>query len=311
MARIFFERAPSGFRTVRGEVVKKIQRSLKSQGFDPGDIDGVYGDRTERALIAYQQAMGIAVSGKVDEKSWGRLVAPQLPTIYDRCLQLTADFEGHGFSKLEGNFDGAGLTWGIIGFTLKNGEIQAILKEVQAQHPQLLDDAFGSLKAKLASVLAGSLAKQMQWAQDITIGRLGTKVLPEWAEAFSRLGDFPEVQVIQLNRVQRYWDIASGDANAFNLQSEIGVSLCFDIAVQNGGIDTTEAQRIRKKILESPPTTEQDCRVIIANVVAENSKPQWVEDVRRRKLTIATGRGEVHGTHYAIQSWGIDEAPLL
>jgi hypothetical protein len=116
----------------------------------------------------------------------------------------------------------------------------------------LLDEAFGNLKAKLASVLSGSLAKQMQWAQDITIGRFGTKMLPEWAEAFSQLGDFPEVQAIQLNRVQRYWDIALRDADAFRLQSEIGISLCFDIAVQNGGVDTIETHRIRKKIQETP-----------------------------------------------------------
>jgi hypothetical protein len=30
-----------------------------------------------------------------------------------------------------GNFDNAWLTWGIIGFTLKHGEIQKIIKEVR------------------------------------------------------------------------------------------------------------------------------------------------------------------------------------
>ena len=37
--------------------------------------------------------------------------------------------EGHGFTMVAGDFDGAGLTWGIIGFTLKHGEIQRIVQE--------------------------------------------------------------------------------------------------------------------------------------------------------------------------------------
>jgi hypothetical protein len=48
----------------------------------------------------------------------------RVPAVFDRSLQLTAAFEGHGFTKLEGNFDGAGLTWGIIGFTWSNNQLQ-------------------------------------------------------------------------------------------------------------------------------------------------------------------------------------------
>ena len=45
---------------------------------------------------------------------------------------------------------------------------------------------------------------------------------------------------------------------------------------------------------------------IIANRRAEASRPRWIEDVRTRKLTIATGRGTVHGMHYELdQEYGI------
>lgn len=40
-----------------------------------------------------------------------------IPAALDRSLQVTAAFEGHGFGMLQGNWDGAWLTWGIIGFT--------------------------------------------------------------------------------------------------------------------------------------------------------------------------------------------------
>jgi hypothetical protein len=40
----------------------------------------------------------------------------------------------------------------------------------------------------------------------------------------------------------------------------------------------------------------------VANCVAEASNPEWAEDVRRRKLCIANGRGVVHGTDYDIEA---------
>lgn len=311
MARILFQRAASGFRTVRGSLVKDVQRKLRENACDPGDLDGVYGDQTERALVQYQQKNGLSPHGKVDEDLWKKLVASTIPGILDRCLQLTADFEGHGFTKIQGNFDGAGLTWGIIGFTWKNREIQKILEEVNTQHPQLLDKAFGRLKSTLLEKLTLSLDEQMQWAQELSFGRQGVKVQLEWSEAFSTLGDFSEVQAIQLERVRKYWDRARNDVQQFGLQSELGMSLCFDIAVQNGGIDAEESGRIRKKLQATPPTSEQDRRIVIANIVADNSNPRWMEDVRQRKLTIATGRGSVHGAQYEVKTWGVDELPAF
>jgi hypothetical protein len=47
--------------------------------------------------------------------------------------------------------------------------------------------------------------------------------------------------------------------------------------------------------------------VCIADVVAENSRPKYVEDVRERKRTIATGEGRVHRSRYALRDWGIAE----
>jgi len=41
---------------------------------------------------------------------------------------------------------------------------------------------------------------------------------------------------------------------------------------------------------------------IIANRRAEAAKPRWVEDVRARKLCIASGAGEVHGIPYDLEA---------
>ena len=96
-------------------------------------------------------------------------------------------------------------------------------------------------------------------------------------------------------------------AAKFGLKSERGLALCFDIAVQNGGISQAEERRIRRLFAETPPSSELDRRVVIADVVAEDSKPRFIEDVRLRKRAIAVGEGTVHGARYATRDWGIDE----
>ena len=114
------------------------------------------------------------------------------------------------------------------------------------------------------------------------------------------------MQDIQLRRVKKYWNTGDRDAGRFHLKTEAGIALCFDIAVQNGGIDNdTEARRITTWIKDNPGASERELLIRIADVVAENSRPQYVEDVRKRKRTIGTGDGEVHGARYATRDWGL------
>jgi putative peptidoglycan binding protein len=309
MPRIFFQRAPGGFRTVRGEVIKKLQQALKSGGFLQDIADGVYGGNTETAVTAFQQQNQLPATGKVDDQTWQKLMSSPAPDLKQRCLQLTADFEGTGFTKAVGNFDGAGITWGIIGFTLSNGELGAVLKEIRTKNPAGFSAAFGDLESKIVQVLGSSHTDQMSFANSISVGSSKMKILPVWEAAFEKLGSDAVAQEVQLQRTQKFFDRAEIDRQHFNVQNELGLALCFDIAVQNGGIDATERARIQNKINQNHPATQQDLRIIIANVVAENSNHKFIEDVRRRKLTIATAQGTVHGSTFAVKTWGLDDLP--
>jgi putative peptidoglycan binding protein len=310
MARVYFRRAAQGFRAVRGEVVRRVQLALRAGGSDPGTIDAIYGGDTERGLKDFQSRHRFAATGTLTDETWSALMTESAPPIRDRCVQLTADFEGHGFEKVAGNFDGAGLTWGIIGFTLQHGEVQRILTEVHERHPALLGQAFGDLADELRRMLRLGRPAQIAWADGISIGTNKDRVEPPWERAFAALGSAPEVQAIQLRRVDPYWDLARRDVGRFGLSTEAGLALCFDIAVQNGGIDSEdEERRIRQALTDHPPAAERDVLVVIADVVAENSRPEFVENVRRRKRTIATADGTVNGARYATGDWGIDESP--
>lgn len=46
-----------------GETVKKIQQRLKNWGYYSGDVDGIYGSRTESAVKSFQKKNGLTMDG--------------------------------------------------------------------------------------------------------------------------------------------------------------------------------------------------------------------------------------------------------
>ena len=53
----------------RGEVVEKLQKALKNEGFYNGSIDGVYGDGTISAVKNFQKAKGLGADGIAGAKT--------------------------------------------------------------------------------------------------------------------------------------------------------------------------------------------------------------------------------------------------
>jgi Putative peptidoglycan binding domain len=57
-----------------GAQVRALQRALKSLGYSPGTIDGVYGPSTQQAVKNFQQANGLTVDGILGPKTLDALV---------------------------------------------------------------------------------------------------------------------------------------------------------------------------------------------------------------------------------------------
>ncbi len=49
--------------------VKLVQTALKEAGFDPGAIDGKMGTKTKKAIMAFQNAVGLQADGKIGYKT--------------------------------------------------------------------------------------------------------------------------------------------------------------------------------------------------------------------------------------------------
>ena len=60
-------------RGAKGQRVRELQQTLKSKGFDPGDIDGDFGPATEAAVRAFQASEGLLVDGIAGPKTLSAL----------------------------------------------------------------------------------------------------------------------------------------------------------------------------------------------------------------------------------------------
>lgn len=57
----------------RGGEVTQIQERLQELGYDPGTADGIFGTRTQQAVIAFQQDMGLDADGIVGKNTLAAL----------------------------------------------------------------------------------------------------------------------------------------------------------------------------------------------------------------------------------------------
>lgn len=63
----------------RGPAVKELQSSLKELGFDPGNIDGIFGPSTAEAVIAFQKDRRIIADGIAGPQTFNALKLPTTP----------------------------------------------------------------------------------------------------------------------------------------------------------------------------------------------------------------------------------------
>ena len=313
-----------------GPEVSKIQTRLRELGLYLGPIDGVFGGGTEVAVTAFQQANALVVDGRVGPQTWAALFAGaeiEKPLIANkplefRCMALTGAFETNRpfpdcFAGLSGDFDGQGISFGVLQWNLGQGSLQPLLQEMDTNYPQVLQGIFDQDYPVLQAMLRASREEQLAWARSIQDLRRFVLLEP-WQGQFKALGRRQEFQDIQVKFGTALYEQALALCDTYGVSSGRAAALMFDIKVQNGSIsDLVRAQIERDfKQLDAPGDADpgglkEVARLrIIANRRAEAANPRWVEDVRTRKLTIADGEGTVHGNYYNLEEqYGIALSP--
>jgi len=83
--------------TLNQVLVKRIQGQLRNCGYDPGPIDGVYGDRTADAVTSLQRQKGLEVTGVLNQPTLDTLKqsSAQVISIGDFFNNLCHDFPAY------------------------------------------------------------------------------------------------------------------------------------------------------------------------------------------------------------------------
>ncbi|WP_457621446.1 peptidoglycan-binding domain-containing protein [Persephonella sp.] len=311
-----------------GEEVKKIQRKLKKLGYYRGPIDGIFGGGTESAVKNFQRDNGLVVDGIVGSKTWKALFGKSIKKssilkkdLLFRCLALTGTFEtGKGFpdcfAGITGDFDGQGISFGVLQWNFGQGSLQPLLRDMIENHRDVISGIFNEYFPLLETViLSENKEDEMVFARLIQ-HPVKHFIYEPWRGMFKTLGRTEEFQEIQMRYSQDLFNEAVEMVEEYRLWSERAVALMFDIKVQNGSIGRITKEQIFldfEGIKEDLSEEEKEIKKmeIIANRRAEASNPRWIEDVRSRKLCIARGYGVVHGMDLNIESqFGIKLKPF-
>jgi peptidoglycan hydrolase-like protein with peptidoglycan-binding domain len=302
----------------RGLDVTRLEIALMELGLYSGVLDDFFGPTLENSVRLYQARKGLLTTGISDDQTTAAILAepsPRAASLRDkpadyRSLTLTASFETsigppECFSGLAGDFDGQGISFGVLQWNLGQGTLQPLLRKLDMAHPEVVKAAFGDGYQELRTMLTKSTREQLAWARKIQTANRRSLVEP-WRSRFKALGATRECQQIQVEGASERFATARRLCRDYGLWSERAVALMFDIVVQNGSIGSQTHQKIVSESARIPGSLSREQQEvermrIVANRRAEAARPEFVEDVRRRKLAIANGVGIVHGNGYDLE----------
>lgn len=286
---------PAFRRGARGYLVARLQEALGGLR-----CDGVFGARTDEAVRALQERLGLPPDGEADAALW-RATGLEWPDEFERCLSLTGAFEGTGYGGCNAtDIDGAGLTFGIAGFTTASGEVQRLVAEFARRAPEPLALLTPDRRAEFQTLTEGR-AERKAWERFV-FGETG-RVRADVRALFAAWGENPQVQAIQRVFVRRrFWEPAVRCASALGLRSMAARGLMLDVWVQNGGWRPAHDAALRA--MDRPGAPEPLRLRHAALAVASQARARWRADVLARKLVFAAGAGSVHGTRYVLEAHG-------
>jgi hypothetical protein len=294
-----------------GPEVTKIQARLTALGHDLGAPDGRFGGATESAVLAFQRKRRLSADGAVGPKTWRALFAAEeapepaitARSLAYRCLALTASFETGApppecFCVVAGDFDGQGISFGALQFSLGPGRLGELVKKLDARDRGVIDEVFHGHAAELRSALGSERARRLAWARAIQ-DPARHRLHEPWRGLFKALGRRSECQEVQVELAQKSYDAALALCRDYGLWSERGVALMFDVIVQNGSISRAVRAQIRADFAglgaRSREALEVARMLSVARRRAAVCKPEWIRNVRVRKSAIAEGEGRVQG----------------
>ena len=240
--------------------------------------------------------------------------------LLDTCLNVTGHFEGGTpkYSAVTGNFDGMGLSAGIIQWNLGQGTLQQLLKTIAAHMGTTKADSFFTGPV-ITTLMNLQPAAAIQYAKAHLLDAGGVKLQPAAVVAWEKFLNDPQSVKDQRAYAQTTVLAHAKKLAAQFLPTEAGrsrvVAFFFDTVVQQGSMKnvvpatmfpTTEAMALAAQ--HSSNCHEQWESVLQNDTLAgrlmfyaleraKEGNPTYLWDTFSRRATIGCRVGVVHETN--------------
>ena len=106
-----------------GSAVKTAQYALAHHGWSSLATDGVFGDKTRSAVVAFQKAHGLSADGIIGPKTWNKLLAQisQGSAAKQLVRALQVELTAHGHPVTRDGIFGSGTKAAVVAFQKKAG----------------------------------------------------------------------------------------------------------------------------------------------------------------------------------------------
>lgn len=252
-----------------------------------------------------------------DETGGPGLAGSGLTPSERKAVEITSLFETGkrgGFYGLSGNFDGQGLSFGLVNWTIGTGSLQPLLRDFARENPDRWQLAFGTDAGRFQALImregAAAQKEQHRFAIEqmniVSTGAHGRRiwtVRQPWVGYFRRLSEDPAFQKIQVRYVRDLLATADRYCRQFRLTSEQGLAFMFDtvsshgkrwIRKKFGGVEKRRVllERALKElgVRYGARIPEHEVLLAIADVLGTTSAQRWADKVRRRKRWFVTGQ---------------------
>lgn len=323
------------------DLAEEQQPDRQSDNDRQGTIPGQDPDEvTDRFLLEdFAVKQGLCPELSLSGVTWPKnLLGPKELKAYIIALNLSGSFEGDtGWSNLTNNFDGQGLSMGLLNQTLGTGSLQPLLLNARYRFPKVLSQHFDSnngkslqnmldvwqreqnyipfsttpevvssldmpfeLMASSSNQTRSSNQKSVNWAVNELY--MGMQFKAQWKRQLSDFLNSPEYIVIQMEAALNLHKKTIAYMERLGFNSMRAYLFFFDIVVQNGTVRSAVEQDYLNYLSQQPSfPTEQKRLEKILNLRLNYVLSRWRTDVADRKLSIINGSGRVHGSFRQYQ----------
>ncbi len=262
------------------------------------------------ALEATATKFGLSVADlKAAIASWGG------DALLWKSILLTATIENGGSDPFPAIHVVSGnLFFGIGTWSFRDCTLQPVLLKFQQSNEKRFAEIVGPDTEWLSKTLRASCQVSSKAALERMLEDAG-RLKPEWRDRLRSLGNEHEFQRIQVAHLMSLMRSAQSAASSFGLQSEQAVAFAFDFAEVHGlrelnwQLENFSQDVPAFKQLMGRDPDEQEKLLMLANRVIQSAKsgklPQSTPSSMARATLLSQGQGDVFGTHYDLQDFGI------